>query len=249
MKISVITIAFNAADTIEETIRSVLSQDCDSLEYILIDGGSTDGTMEIVEGYRHAFSKIVSEPDRGIYDAMNKGLALASGDLIALLNADDVYAHSSVLNSVCKSIVDNGVEACYADLEYVHRKNPAKIVRKWTSGAYNRLNFKRGWMPPHPAFFVKREVYEKYGYFNTDLKTSADYELMLRFLYRHEVAVTYLPETVVKMKVGGQSNQSIHNRIKANKEDRKAWEINGLDPGRLTFVMKPLRKLNQYWKR
>lgn len=249
MKISVITIAYNAESTIDETIQSVLNQDYDAIEYIIIDGASKDKTTDIIERHRSRIDTFISEPDRGIYDAMNKGLKLATGDLIALLNADDTYAHSGVLREVSNAILSHKVDACYGDLEYVDRENPYQIIRKWTSGDFAKANFKQGWMPPHPAFFAKRILYQKLGYFNTTLKTSADYELMLRFLYKYGVSVCYLPEVLVKMKTGGQSNQSLLNRLKANKEDREAWKINGLKPSPLTFIMKPLRKLNQYWKR
>ncbi len=249
MKISVITISYNAGDTIEETILSVVNQDYPDIEYVIIDGGSTDQTKTIISKYQSQISTYISEPDNGIYDAMNKGLSLATGDLIALLNADDVYAASSVLTNVCKALEANATDACYGDLEYVKRLNPDKVIRKWVSGVFIRENFRKGWMPPHPAFFVKRRIYQEFGNFNTDLKTSADYELMLRFLYRYKVSTCYLPMVLVKMKVGGQSNQSFQNRINANKEDRLAWKINNLQAAPFTFIMKPLRKVSQFWKR
>lgn len=249
MKISVITISYNAAETIEETILSVVNQDYADIEYIIVDGGSTDQTKTIVDKYRSQISKFISEPDNGIYDAMNKGLDLATGDIIAVLNADDVYADDSVLRDVDEALKASGAETCYGDLEYVNRLNPDKVIRKWVSGPFRRENFRKGWMPPHPAFFVKRNIYTEFGHFNTDLKTSADYELMLRLLYRHKVSVCYLPRVLVKMKVGGQSNQSVHNRLRANKEDRLAWKINHLEAGPITFILKPLRKVSQFWKR
>lgn len=249
MKVTVITIAFNAEDTIDETIQSVLEQDYPDIEYIIIDGASSDGTNDIIAGYAHRISKYISEPDLGIYDAMNKGLRMATGELVALLNADDTYSDAHVLSTVVGTISRENTDACYGDLEYVSRTQTDRVVRKWISGPYRKKSFKQGWMPPHPAFFVKRAVYEKYGLFNTRFRTSADYELMLRFLYRHEVSVCYLPKVLVKMKTGGQSNQSVKNRIIANREDRQAWIVNGLRPGRLTFIMKPIRKISQFWRR
>lgn len=249
MKISIITISYNAQDTIEQTILSVVNQNYTDIEYIIVDGGSTDQTKTIIEKYRSRISKIISEPDKGIYDAMNKGLSLATGEVIALINADDVYADSSVLTNILEALELSGTDSCYGDLEYVNRLNPDKVIRKWVSGTFKRDNFRKGWMPPHPAFFVKRKIYEEFGNFNTDLKTSADYELMLRFLYRYNVPVCYLPRVLVKMKVGGQSNQSVQNRINANKEDRLAWKINNLEAAPFTFIMKPLRKVSQFWKR
>lgn len=249
MKITVITIAYNAADTIEETIKSVLDQDCKNLEYIIVDGASNDQTLEIVRKYDASISKVVSEPDTGVYDAMNKGLNLATGDVIAILNADDTYAHPKVLSRVLASLEASGADSCYGDLIYVSRTHSEKTTRTWIAGPYRRESFLNGWMPPHPSFFAKRKLYQKYGMFNTQLKTSADYELMLRFLFRYNVSTVYINEILVKMKVGGQSNASLKNRIKANQEDRLSWEINGLKPGNLTLIKKPLRKVLQFWKR
>lgn len=249
MKITVITIAYNAADTIEETILSVINQDYHNLEYIIVDGASKDKTLEIVQKYESHISKIVSEPDAGVYDAMNKGVDLATGDLIAILNADDTYAHPRVLSLVVEALETSGADSCYGDLIYVDRTNPDKTTRTWISGPYKKESFLKGWMPPHPSFFAKRNLYLDYGVFNTLLKTSADYELMLRFLFRHNSTTVYLNEVLVKMKVGGQSNASLKNRLKANREDRLSWKINGLKPGNLTLIKKPLRKIMQFWKR
>ncbi len=231
MKVTVITIAYNAADTIEETILSVINQDYHNLEYIIVDGASKDKTLEIVQ------------------DAMNKGVDLATGDLIAILNADDTYAHPRVLSLVVEALETSGADSCYGDLIYVDRTNPDKTTRTWISGPYKKESFLKGWMPPHPSFFAKRNLYLDYGVFNTLLKTSADYELMLRFLFRHNSTTVYLNEVLVKMKVGGQSNASLKNRLKANREDRLSWKINGLKPGNLTLIKKPLRKIMQFWKR
>lgn len=249
MKVSIITIAYNAANTIEETIQSVVNQSYDSIEYILIDGGSTDDTLDIAGRYKAKINKLISEPDKGVYDAMNKGLALAEGEIVAILNADDAYANSRVIANVVAAFERSGSDVCYGDLEYVDRNNTSKVIRRWISGEYKKSAFLDGWMPPHPAFFAKRKLYTEFGLFNTALKTSADYELMLRFLYKHNTTAVYLNDVLVKMKTGGQSNASFKNRIKANKEDREAWKLNGLKPGNLTLIRKPLRKLSQFWKR
>lgn len=249
MKVSIITIAYNAAETIEETIRSVISQDYPDVEYIVIDGASQDRTLEIAEKFRSEIHKIISEPDEGIYDAMNKGLRCATGDLIGILNADDVYAHNKVISRVVERIKRDKTDACYADLEYVSRENSEKVIRYWKSDAYSKTSFLKGWMPPHPTFFLTREMYFKYGVYRTTLRSSADYELMLRMLYKFEIKASYLPEVTVRMKVGGQSNVSVRNRLKANKEDRLAWKLNGLKPEALTFMMKPLRKITQFFRR
>ncbi len=249
MKVSIITIAYNAAETIEETIRSVISQDYPDVEYIVIDGASQDRTLEIAEKFRSEIHKIISEPDEGIYDAMNKGLRCATGDLIGILNADDVYANNKVISRVVERIKRDKTDACYADLEYVSRENSEKVIRYWKSDAYSKTSFLKGWMPPHPTFFLTREMYFKYGVYRTTLRSSADYELMLRMLYKFEIKASYLPEVTVRMKVGGQSNVSVRNRLKANKEDRLAWKLNGLKPEALTFMMKPLRKITQFFRR
>lgn len=247
MKVSVITISYNAAETIEETIQSVINQDHPDIEYIVIDGGSKDTTLDIVEKYKSQIDTLVSEPDKGVYDAMNKGIANATGDIVAILNADDVYASHQVISDAVSIIESQQCDAVYGDLQYVNRDNPDKIFRNWVSGNYKRSKFKWGWMPPHPTFLVKRKLYDAFGTFNTELRTSADYELMLRFLYKNEVSVAYLPKVLVKMKVGGQSNASVGNRLKANKEDQKAWKLNGIRPFFFTLWLKPLRKIKQFF--
>jgi glycosyltransferase involved in cell wall biosynthesis len=244
MKVTVITVCYNAAKTIEKSIQSVLEQTYNDLEYIIVDGNSKDQTLQIVSKYNNRISKIVSEPDKGIYDAMNKGIALSSGSLIGLLNADDVYAHPKIIKNLVNQIQLTGADSIYGDLEYI--KND-KVFRYWQSGKFSSPNlFKWGWMPPHPTFFVRKEVYSKLGVFNLDFKIAADYELMLRFLYKNQISVTYLPEVVVKMMVGGESNKNLGNRVKANKEDQKAWEINQLKMPFYVPFLKPLRKLYQF---
>lgn len=247
MTVSIITVSYNAVDTIEDTIRSVLGQDYPNLEYILIDGDSKDDTMEIVDKYKDSIDQIKSEPDSGVYDAMNKGLAMATGDVVGILNADDTYKHTEVISKVVRFLNNGTLDSCYGDLTYVDRENPDRVVRYWKSGAYRRSKFLYGWMPPHPTFFGKRSLYERYGGFNTELRTSADYELMLRFLYRHGASSGCIPEVLVKMKTGGQSNASYSNRLKANREDRKAWELNGLKRPFYTTYLKPIRKIAQYF--
>lgn len=246
MKISIITIALNAAETIDDTIRSVLSQTYPDIEYIVIDGNSRDETMDIVERYRDQIDLIVSESDDGIYDAMNKGIEYSTGDVIGILNADDTFTSRKVVERAAKRMKEWNCDTLYGDLIYVKRENDHKVVRRWISGKFRREAFLRGWMPPHPTFFVKRDVYLKYGAFNTRLKISADYEFMLRILFKENVSTGYLPETLVKMKSGGQSNMSVKNRIRANLEDRLSWELNGLRPLAFTLWEKPIRKIGQF---
>jgi len=249
LKVSIITVCFNSSETIERTIQSVIAQDYPDIEYIIVDGRSSDSTLQIVDRYRPSLSKIISEKDDGIYEAINKGIAAATGDIIAIIHADDFYADGQVISSVVNCFVQNNVDAVYGDLQYVDRSDTYKVTRNWISGKYQKQNFMKGWMPPHPSFFVKRDCYSKFGVFNTTLRSAADYELMLRFLYKHNCSVEYIPHVLVKMRVGGKSNVSIMNRIKANREDKKAWELNGLHEGMFTFILKPLSKLGQFLKK
>ena len=216
------------------------------MEHILVDGGSTDGTLTIAEEYPH-LAKIISEPDKGIYDAMNKGVKIANGEIVGILNADDFYPATDTLEKVTKAFSDPAVGACYGDLLYVDGDDTEKVIRNWQSGTFSPRKFYWGWMPPHPTFFVRRRIYEKYGFFNLDLGSAADYELMLRFLMRHRIMTMYIPEVLVKMRVGGMSNISLKNRINANQMDRLAWKVNGLKPYPWTLWMKPLRKVGQYF--
>lgn len=244
---SIIVAVRNGAATIKDCIDSIMRQNY-PVELIVVDGASTDGTPDIVRKCK-VECRLVSEPDNGVYDAMNKGIALATGDVIGMLNADDFYASSDVLKKVALAFSDASIDSCYGDLVYVGQSETSKIVRYWRSGRYDVRRFYRGWMPPHPTFFVRREVYERYGTFNLNLGSASDYELMLRFLLKHGISTRYIPEILVKMRVGGMSNVSLLNRLRANKMDREAWRINGLKPLSLTFLLKPLRKMVQYFRK
>jgi glycosyltransferase len=247
MKVSIITVCYNSASTIESTIQSVLSQDHKDLEYIIIDGASTDNTLQVIERYRSRIPKVISEKDGGIYFAINKGIALATGDVIGILHADDFYTDEKVIRKVVKTFKENNTDTVYGDLQYVDRTNTDKVKRHWSSGAYSHGLFYKGWMPPHPSFFVLRKCYDQFGVFNTTLRSAADYEMMLRLLHKHRCSTAYVPEVLVKMRVGGKSNVSLSNRIRANREDKKAWLLNGLKPGMFTFIRKPLSKLGQFF--
>lgn len=250
MKVSIITITYNSSATVEDTLRTVVSQDYPNLEYIIIDGKSKDKTLEIVERYKHGISKVISEKDKGLYDALNKGIKHATGDIIGMLHSDDLYANDQVISKVVKKFEeDPSTEGVYADLVFVNRTDVSKVMRTWNSGDYEEDDFLRGWMPPHPTFFVKKECYEKFGGFNTELKLSADYELMLRLIHKNKIKLAYLNEVIVKMRMGGVSNVSFFVKLKANLEDKMAWKLNGVKPGALTMLLKPLRKIGQYFKR
>ena len=246
MKISIVTPAFNSAATIRDTLESIGNQDYPDLEHIIIDGGSKDGTLKIVAEYPHV-SQVVSEPDRGLYDAMNKGLKMATGEVAVVLNSDDFYTHSQVLSRVAAKLEEARADTLYADLEYVDPIKTDRVVRHWKAGAFHPKNFQRGWMPPHPTFFVRRHLYEQFGFFDIALRFSADYELMLRFLLKNKVSTCYLPEVTVRMRAGGASNASWLNRYRANCEDRRAWKMNGLRPKFYTLYLKPILKIPQYF--
>lgn len=246
MKVSILTVVYNGAATIRDSIESVLGQDYPDIEYIVVDGNSKDGTQEIVRSYGDKIARFLSEPDAGIYDAMNKGIQLATGDVIGILNADDFYAYPSVISEVAAVLASSDFDASYGDLEYIDANDATVVRRKWVSGAYKVGAFLNGWMPPHPTFFVKKEVYHTHGRFRLDMGSAADYELMLRFVHRENIKLAYLPKVLVKMRAGGVSNSSVKNRLAANRKDRMAWKINNLEPRFYTLWLKPLRKIIQF---
>lgn len=248
-KISIITVSLNSADTIRDTIQSIITQDYDNIEYIVIDGGSVDGTIDITNKYSKHIAYFSSEKDNGIYDGMNKGIQAATGDIIGILNSDDFYPNSFVVSNVAKSFERYGCDAIYGDLVYVHASNVSKITRYWQAGDYSTSKIKNGWMLPHPTFFVKKEIYDRYGLYDTDLRSAADYEMILKLLYKHNISVYYIPMILVNMRVGGESNRSLLNRIKANKEDSLAWTKNQLKKPMFVRFKKPLQKLWQFFKK
>ena len=243
--VSIITVCFNSAATIASTLESVAQQSYPRIEHIIIDGLSTDATLDIVRQYPHV-KKVISEKDSGIYDAMNKGIRNSSGEIIGILNSDDFYTDTNVIQHVVQQLNTQRSDALYADLIYVSPEDISKKIRTWTAGNFIASKFLYGWMPPHPTFFVRRKVYDQYGLFNTTFKTAADYELMLRVLYKHRISVCYWPKVIVKMRAGGNSNASLKQRIKANQEDLQAWKINALKPFFFTVWLKPLRKIFQF---
>jgi glycosyltransferase len=248
LRISIITATFNSAETVAETMQSVEAQDYPHIEHIVVDGHSQDETLQIIEQYPHT-ATLISEKDEGIYDAMNKGILASKGDIIGILNSDDFYADTKVISKVAKIFQDPSVMVCYADLQYVDALNSARVTRTWKSGKYETGSFHWGWMPPHPTFFVRKSVYEQVGLFNIRLRSAADYEMMLRILVKFRLRAAYIPEVIVKMRAGGMSNASVRNRIRANREDREAWRINGLKPYFFTLYLKPLRKITQFIKK
>ena len=245
MKISIITATYNSAVTVRDTLACIAGQQYPHIEHIIIDGSSKDNTLDIVKEFPHV-ATVISEKDKGIYDAMNKGVQLATGDVIGILNSDDFYTSPAVLSKVAATFEDKAVEAVYGDLQYVRQDNVGIVTRTWKAGTFQKKHLYYGWMPPHPTFFVRKQVYEKAGLFNIALRSAADYELMLRVLLKHNANVQYIPEVLVKMRTGGLSNASLRNRFKANKEDAMAWKLNGLRPYFFTMWLKPLRKIFQF---
>jgi glycosyltransferase involved in cell wall biosynthesis len=245
VKLSVLTPVLNSEKTLHDCMKSILNQHAD-IEHIIIDGKSSDGTLKIISEYDAHVAKIISEPDRGIYDALNKGIAVSTGEVIGILHADDFFASSETLGRISGLFEKTSLDSCYGDLVYVDFHDTSRIIRYWKSDEFKISRFYHGWMPPHPTFFARRSVYEKYGGFNLTLGTAADYELMLRLLLRHQISTVYLPEIITCMRVGGESNASLASRLRANFNDRKAWRINELKPYPWTLAMKPLRKVFQY---
>ena len=244
-RISIITVAFNAQNTIERCINSVLRQKFKNFEYIIIDGGSTDNTCKIISNYRNNIDVFISEPDNGIYDAMNKGIALATGDVVGTVNADDFYADDDVLNSIAKVFAEQDTSILYGDLDYVDQSD--KIIRKWRSGTYSRGMFNWGWMPPHPTFYCKKILFDRLGAYKLDYGSAGDYELMLRFIHLNNNNAYYLNKVLIKMVIGGVSNKSLTNRVQAMRFDLKAMRDNNIRLPMVTILFKPLRKLAQFF--
>lgn len=239
MKFTILTVCYNSAKTIESTIQSVLSQTYHNIEYIIIDGESKDETIEIIKKYEKKITKWVSEPDKGLYDAMNKGIALATGDVIGLINSDDLFCDKNALEKVIQVFDSNpNLDSVYADLYYVSQSNIDKIIRKWTTGKQRKFN--SGWHPAHPTFYVKREVYEKYGYFDLKFNLAADFEIMLRFLDKYNISTKYVKDFFVKMRLGGETNKSFKNIYKQNLECIDAFKKNDLPVNSLLY---PFRRI------
>lgn len=244
MRISVITPVFNDR-RVGRALDSILSQrHKHELELIVVDAGSTDGTTEILRGYGDRIATLISEPDNGIYDGMNKGIRHATGDVVGILNADDRYADDLVIRDVMEEFGDPDTDACYGNLVYVNDDD--EVVRYWNSGDPGVAKWYWGWMPPHPTFFVRRSVYEKHGVFDLGFPIAADYELMLRLLFKERVRVRYVDRVLVRMALGGASNGSISNIVKANMEVARAWRRNDLGSGFLVSLLKPASKVLQF---
>lgn len=246
MKISVITVAYNSAATIGEAVESIARQSYDNFEHLIIDGSSRDQTVEIARSRAIAGVKIISEPDAGIYDAMNKGLTLAQGDVIGFLNADDMFADEKTLSSVAAAFEDPCIEACFGDLVYVTQDN-RKVVRHWKSRPYKKGSFARGWCPAHPTFYIRRTALDRLGLFDLSYRLAADAEFMMRYLERGGVQSTYIPRVQVRMRLGGATNQSWRNVTRQNLEILRALKKNCIPYSLLSFMLKKFA--SRVWQR
>ena len=245
-KISIVTVTYNCVNDVERTVKSVINQDYADKEYIIIDGNSQDGTKELLDQYKSNFNYFISEPDKGIYDAMNKGFHMATGDVVGIINSDDLLAEPTAIEKVMKTFEEHPeADAVYADLYYVAQNDTSKIVRHWISGKQRR--FKYGWHPAHPTFYVKREIYQKYGLFDLDFKFAADFELMLRLIEKEHIKLVYLPEPLVRMRLGGTTSKNLTNIRKGNIECIKAFKKNGIEVSCLYPLFRLLPKLKQYF--
>lgn len=243
MKVSIITVCYNCANTIKDTIDSVLSQTYSNIEYIIIDGGSRDETVNIISSYGEQVSKFISEPDKGIYDAMNKGIRLATGDVVGILNSDDFFTDNSVVQRVADEFRNTSIDALYGDVQFVNPDNLHKVVRYYSSKRFNPKKFKYGFMPAHPSFYVKREYFEKIGYYKEDYKIAADFELLVRFLYQHKLKSNYIPMPFVTMRTGGVSTKSIKSNFILNKEIIQACKENGIKTNIINIYSKYFYKI------
>ena len=242
--VTIITIVFNNVKTIKNAINSVVSQDYQNIEHIVIDNNSNDGTFEAINEFKNEIALIVSEKDDGIYDALNKGLSLANGDIVGFLNSDDVLKKRNTISTIVENLILHNVDSVYGDLQYFSKRKPNKVTRNWKAGKLDHLNLDRGWMPPHPTFYTYLEIYHKYGNFDTSFKISSDYDMMLKLLFKEKISTKYIPQILVKMQRGGVSNQNLNSLIIKTKEDFLIMKKYGFSI--YTLLNKAMRKSTQF---
>ncbi len=246
MKITLITVTYNSEKYLKHCIESVQSQSYKNIEHIIIDGKSTDGTIAIIKKYQSKIAHWVSETDRGMYDAINKGIKLATGDVIGILNSDDMLVSTDVIEEIVKTFQEQNVDSVYGDLEYVDKVDTDRVFRIWKGKKYNRNLFKMGWMPGHPTFYIKKSLIEKHGMYENHYYTAADYEFMARYLYKYKISSFYLPKMIVKMRMGGASNKNLNQRLRANRRDYLAMKVNSIPMPFVVSILKPLIKVHQF---
>ncbi len=247
LKVSILTVSYNREKTIEKTIKSVLSQTYQNIEYIMVDGASTDGTGNIIRSYGNKIDNYISEPDQGIYDAMNKGMKLASGDIVGILNADDVFYDNSIVEKIVKAFNEQHIDAIYGDVQFFNPENPHKVIRYYSSKRFLPEKFKFGIMPAHPSFYARRELFDKFGYYKTDYKIAADFELLLRLIYKNNIKCQYKKFPFVTMRMGGISNRNLKSNWILNKEIMRACKENGLKTNYLYIYSKYFRKIFEFF--
>lgn len=249
MKVTLITATYNSQKYLEDCITSVIRQGYKDIEHIIVDGKSSDNTVEIIKKYQSHIAWWVSETDRGMYDAINKGMKMATGDIIGILNSDDMLDGDDVIETIVKAFEEKNVVSIYGDLEYVDPEDTNKIYRIWKGKPYKRSLFRSGWMPAHPTFYFRRELLKKYGGYENHYFSAADYEFMARYLYKYKISAYYLPKLIVKMRRGGQSNSSLRKRLRANRRDYLAMKKNNIPFAFFVSILKPLSKLHQYYRK
>ncbi|MCS5489190.1 glycosyltransferase family 2 protein [Algoriphagus limi] len=243
MKVSIITVTYNSALTLQDTIDSVASQDYPDIEYIVVDGGSQDGTVELIQKNQDTISQWISEPDNGLYDAMNKGIRMATGDVVGIINSDDFYHRPDSISQIVNAFQEFGTQCVYGDIRFVNPKNLEKTVRYYSSGRFAKHKFKRGIIPAHPTFFTYKKNFEKYGYYRTDYQIAADFELLVRFLHKHHLSHHYLPLDIMKMRTGGLSTRSWKSTLIINQEDLRACLENGVKTNYFWLYSRYFKKL------
>lgn len=245
LKVSIITVSKNSKDTIVDTIQSVINQSYANIEYIIIDGASKDGTIEIIKKYNGHIAAFLSEEDNGIYDAMNKGIRMASGDIVGILNSDDIFYSNDIVEKIVQEFVTNNIDAVYGDVQFINPSN-SKVIRYYSSKNFNRNKFQYGIMPAHPSFYAKRELFEKFGYYKTDYQIAADFELLLRFIYKNKINCRYLNYPFVSMRPGGVSNRNVKSNWILNKEIMRACKENGLKTNYIKIYSKYFKKIFEF---
>ena len=245
MKISIVTAVWNRAATIGQAIESVQAQSYANIEHVIQDGVSTDGTLDVVQRLATPQTSIESTPDKGIYDAINKGIARATGDVIGLMHSDDFLAHDQVIERIAKAFEDPNVDAVFGDLDYISASDPSRIIRHWKTGAFTPARLARGWMPPHPTLYLRREVFEQHGVYDTSFRIAADYDAILRYFGTAGIRSAYLPEVLVKMRVGGESNASLGRIMRKSREDLRALRRNQIG-GIGALALKNISKIKQF---